>query len=68
MWAAEQIADAPKVSVRANGRRSERDAECVLCGGPIGHGDWQVTVAKRRGGVREPAHVHCAGDHGWQVS
>jgi hypothetical protein len=67
MWDAQTIADAPKGDVQARGRISLEDAECVLCGGPVGHGDWQVTLAKRRGGRREPAHTHCASDYGWTI-
>lgn len=66
-WDPEQIADAPKGEVRARARRAD-DGECVLCGGPLSNGDWQVKLTRRGSAKRESAHTHCAGDHGWTVA
>jgi hypothetical protein len=67
MWDAEAIADAPKFAVTARSRRGG-EAECVLCGGPLSEGDWQVTLRRTVTGTRrEPAHTHCAGEAGWRV-
>lgn len=67
-WDPETVADAPKGRVVARARRGLADAECVLCSGPLSHGDWQVTLAKRWSSRREPAHTHCAADAGWTVA
>jgi hypothetical protein len=67
MWDAETIAAAPKEKVVGRARRAG-EGECVLCGGPLSEGDWQVTLKKTADASRrEPAHTHCAGDHGWSV-
>lgn len=66
-WDQLTVMDAPKGEVVARARRAD-DGECVLCAGPLSHGDWQVTLAKRPGGRREAAHTHCAADAGWVVA
>lgn len=49
--------------LRIYDQRSEREMTCALCGGPIGHGDWKVSLPRRAG----QAHVHCADDAGFTV-
>lgn len=39
-------------------------ATCVLCNGPIEPYDWRARLPEGAG----PAHGHCAGDHGFEVT
>lgn len=57
-----RLAALPRGELRATGYKGQNDATCWLCGGPISHGDWRVTIDKR------PAHTHCAFDKGWGIS